>query len=99
MSLEFYSTDWQFVIMFICLQLMLFTCLQLSLIVCNLFVLLRRNIFSFFPDNKFYVQFKLPDVYGVFTFKVDYERVGYSFLHSRSQVWNVFHKIHRKIYV
>ncbi|CAB3985137.1 Dolichyl-diphosphooligosaccharide--glycosyltransferase 48 kDa subunit [Paramuricea clavata] len=37
-------------------------------------------------DNKFYVQFKLPDVYGVFTFKVDYERVGYSFLHSRSQM-------------
>ena len=40
----------------------------------------------FFLDNKFFVQFKLPDVYGVFTFKVDYERVGYSFLHSRSQV-------------
>ena len=45
---------------------------------------------SHFPlDNKFYVQFKLPDVYGVFTFKVDYERVGYSFLHSRSQVWGI----------
>ncbi|XP_028394038.1 dolichyl-diphosphooligosaccharide--protein glycosyltransferase 48 kDa subunit-like [Dendronephthya gigantea] len=37
-------------------------------------------------DNKFHLQFKLPDVYGVFTFKVDYERVGYSFLHSHRQV-------------
>ncbi|WP_411027414.1 hypothetical protein, partial [Salmonella sp. s54925] len=37
-------------------------------------------------NGKFVVRFTLPDVYGVFTFKVDYLRVGYSFLHSRNQV-------------
>ena len=32
------------------------------------------------------VQFKLPDVYGVFKFKVDYDRVGYTHLFSSTQV-------------
>ena len=44
------------------------------------------SVFPFSLDGRFETQFKLPDVYGVFTFKVDYLRVGYSFLHSRSQV-------------
>eukprot|EP01118_Nematostelium_gracile_P013861 TRINITY_DN528_c0_g1_i1.p1 TRINITY_DN528_c0_g1~~TRINITY_DN528_c0_g1_i1.p1 ORF type:complete len:450 (+),score=128.01 TRINITY_DN528_c0_g1_i1:40-1350(+) len=36
------------------------------------------------PDGKgkFSTQFKLPDVYGVFTFKIDYTRKGYGFLTS-----------------
>jgi len=36
------------------------------------------------PDNKgrYAVQFMLPDVYGVFTFKIEYKREGYSFLTS-----------------
>lgn len=34
----------------------------------------------------FSVQFKLPDVYGVFKFKVDYDRIGYTHLFSSTQV-------------
>nr|XP_025867854.1 dolichyl-diphosphooligosaccharide--protein glycosyltransferase 48 kDa subunit [Vulpes vulpes] len=36
--------------------------------------------------GKYSVQFKLPDVYGVFQFKVDYNRLGYTHLHSSTQV-------------
>jgi len=32
------------------------------------------------------VRFTLPDVYGVFQFRVDYRRVGYTFIYSSSQV-------------
>ena len=40
------------------------------------------------PDAKgvFSIKFKLPDVYGVFQFKVNYMRVGYTFLSSSTQV-------------
>lgn len=38
------------------------------------------------PGGKYSVQFKLPDVYGVFQFKVDYNRLGYTHLHSSTQV-------------
>jgi len=39
------------------------------------------------PTNgKFSVKFKLPDVYGVFKFLVDYNRIGYTHLHSSTQV-------------
>ena len=34
----------------------------------------------------FAVDFKLPDVYGVFQFKIDYTRLGYTFLTSATQV-------------
>ena len=34
----------------------------------------------------YYADFKLPDVYGVFQFKVDYNRVGYTHLFSTTQV-------------
>ena len=38
-------------------------------------------------DGKKYIaEFKLPDVYGVFQFKVDYNRVGYTHLFSTTQV-------------
>ena len=38
-------------------------------------------------NKKFYgVDFKLPDVYGVFQFKVDYNRIGYTHLFSTTQV-------------
>uniref|UniRef100_H3A8T8 Dolichyl-diphosphooligosaccharide--protein glycosyltransferase 48 kDa subunit n=1 Tax=Latimeria chalumnae TaxID=7897 RepID=H3A8T8_LATCH len=36
--------------------------------------------------GKYHVQFKLPDVYGVFQFKVDYNRLGYTHLYSSTQV-------------
>ncbi|XP_016404745.1 dolichyl-diphosphooligosaccharide--protein glycosyltransferase 48 kDa subunit-like [Sinocyclocheilus rhinocerous] len=50
--------------------------------------------YSYFPDRpitknqsgKYSVQFKLPDVYGVFQFKVDYNRLGYTHLYSSTQV-------------
>ncbi|KAJ3321511.1 hypothetical protein HDU76_014080 [Blyttiomyces sp. JEL0837] len=35
---------------------------------------------------KFEAHFKLPDVYGVFTFKVDHKRLGYSFLEASETV-------------
>ncbi|XP_065655866.1 dolichyl-diphosphooligosaccharide--protein glycosyltransferase 48 kDa subunit [Hydra vulgaris] len=34
----------------------------------------------------FSVQFQLPDVYGVFKFKVEYDRIGYTYLFSSTQV-------------
>jgi len=34
----------------------------------------------------FTAQFKLPDVYGVFQFKVEYNRIGYTYLSSKTQV-------------
>jgi len=37
-------------------------------------------------DGVFSIQFKLPDVYGVFKFKIDYDRVGYTHLFSSTQV-------------
>lgn len=38
-----------------------------------------------FVGGKYSVQFKLPDVYGVFQFKVDYNRLGYTHLYSSTQ--------------
>lgn len=37
-------------------------------------------------DGLFVARFKLPDVYGVFQFKVEYNRVGFTYLHSKTQV-------------
>lgn len=39
-----------------------------------------------FTGGKFYLDFKLPDVYGVFKFLVDYHRVGYTHVYSSTQV-------------
>ena len=36
--------------------------------------------------GKFEAKFKIPDVYGVYQFKVDYNRKGYTFLTSATQV-------------
>lgn len=42
-------------------------------------------------DGEFFAKFKLPDVYGVFKFKVDYDRIGYTHLFSSTQVYiNIF---------
>ncbi|MRA94250.1 hypothetical protein GH868_30470, partial [Bacillus thuringiensis] len=43
----------------------------------------RRNLKHM--NGKFYTQFKLPDVYGVYQFRVDYKRIGYTFLYSSLQ--------------
>lgn len=36
--------------------------------------------------TKYFAEFKLPDVYGVFQFKVDYNHIGYTHLYSSTQV-------------
>jgi len=36
--------------------------------------------------GKYEAKFKIPDVYGVYQFKVDYNRKGYTFLSSATQV-------------
>lgn len=41
--------------------------------------------FDLFEDGEYSIQFKLPDVYGVFQFKVDYNRLGYTHLYSSTQ--------------
>jgi oligosaccharyltransferase complex subunit beta len=43
--------------------------------------------FHFFSaDGKFVANFVIPDVYGVFKFNVDYDRLGYTHLFSTTQV-------------
>lgn len=37
-------------------------------------------------DKRLFVQFKLPDVYGVYKFLIDYNRVGFTRLSSVTQV-------------
>ena len=47
----------------------------------------NTNHFFFYPTGgKYSVEFTLPDVYGVFQFKVDYNRLGYTHLYSSTQV-------------
>lgn len=38
------------------------------------------------PSGEYEAKFKIPDVYGVYQFKVDYDRVGYTRLFSTTQV-------------
>ncbi|XP_077869095.1 dolichyl-diphosphooligosaccharide--protein glycosyltransferase 48 kDa subunit-like, partial [Saccoglossus kowalevskii] len=40
----------------------------------------------------YFTQFKLPDIYGVFQFKVDYNRIGYTHLYSSTQMKGIVHK-------
>jgi oligosaccharyltransferase complex subunit beta len=40
----------------------------------------------FILDGKLHAAFKLPDIYGVFKFLVDYRRVGYTHLYDVQQV-------------
>lgn len=37
-------------------------------------------------EGKYEARFKIPDVYGVYQFKIDYQRKGYTFLSSATQV-------------
>ncbi len=52
------------------------------------FVLIDPYVCTFmkFSNNVHYVEFKLPDVYGVFQFKVDFQSIGYTHLYSATQV-------------
>lgn len=38
------------------------------------------------PNGVYEAKFKIPDVYGVYQFKVDYDRIGYTHLFSTTQV-------------
>lgn len=38
------------------------------------------------PSGVYEARFKIPDVYGVYQFKVDYDRIGYTRLYSTTQV-------------
>lgn len=38
------------------------------------------------PSGAYQAKFKIPDVYGVYQFKVDYNRIGYTHLYSTTQV-------------
>lgn len=45
-----------------------------------------RTTLKHIGGGKYQAQFKIPDVYGVYQFKVDYDRVGYTHLYSTTQV-------------
>ncbi|XP_062505459.1 dolichyl-diphosphooligosaccharide--protein glycosyltransferase 48 kDa subunit-like [Corticium candelabrum] len=56
---------------------------QMEFVRIDPFVRLNLNVSK---DGRFQALFKLPDVYGVFQFKVDYKRIGYTNLYSTTQV-------------
>lgn len=45
-----------------------------------------RTTLKHIGGGKYQAQFQIPDVYGVYQFKVDYDRVGYTHLYSTTQV-------------
>jgi len=45
-----------------------------------------RTVLQRGSDGLFRAEFTVPDVYGVYQLKVDYTRIGYTFLHSATQV-------------
>lgn len=45
-----------------------------------------RTTLNGIGNGKYQAKFKIPDVYGVYQFKVDYNRVGYTHLYSTTQV-------------
>lgn len=57
--------------------------MQLEFIRIDPFV---RQVLKADKAGNFVAEFKIPDVYGVFTFTVNYRRVGYTYLYSRTQV-------------
>nr|VZI29974.1 unnamed protein product [Spirometra erinaceieuropaei] len=47
---------------------------------------MRCILFPLTKGNKYEVQLKLPDVYGVFKLVVDYHRTGYTHLFTSNQI-------------
>lgn len=45
-----------------------------------------RNTFKQFNEGCYEVKFKIPDVYGVYQFKVNYDRIGFTRLYNTTQV-------------
>jgi oligosaccharyltransferase complex subunit beta len=56
---------------------------QLEFIMLNPYI---RKTLKHNNKGKFSIQFQLPDVYGIFTFKVEYIKQGYGFLKSITRV-------------
>lgn len=59
------------------------TDIQLEFVRIDPFV---RTTLKHIGGGKYQAQFKIPDVYGVYQFKVDYDRVGFTHLYSTTQV-------------
>lgn len=57
--------------------------LQLEFVRIDPFI--RTNV-PLFSEGKYKVVFKIPDVYGVFKFLVDYKRIGYTSVFSSTQI-------------
>lgn len=50
----------------------------------------NTNIYNYvFLQGQYFTAFKVPDVYGVFQFKVEYQRLGYTSLSLSKQVYNI----------
>lgn len=47
-----------------------------------------RTTLKRLANGNYEARFKIPDVYGVYQFKVDYDRTGYTHLYSTTQVCN-----------
>lgn len=47
---------------------------------------LNLILYLFFFQGRYFTSFKVPDVYGVFQFKVEYQRLGYTSLSLAKQV-------------
>lgn len=45
-----------------------------------------RTTLKHIGGGRYQAKFKIPDVYGVYQFKVDYDRIGYTHLYSTTQV-------------
>lgn len=48
-----------------------------------------RTTLNHTSGGRYEARFQIPDVYGVYQFKVDYNRVGYTQLYSTTQVNNI----------
>jgi oligosaccharyltransferase complex subunit beta len=62
------------------------TDIQLEFVRIDPFVRTALKAVSGRANGLYETRFKIPDVYGVFQFKIDYQRKGYTFLSSATQV-------------
>lgn len=52
-----------------------------------------RIQFMTFAEGTYNLQFKLPDVYGVFKFVIDHNRLGYTHLYSSTQARELWREL------
>lgn len=70
--------------------------MQLEFVRIDPFVRVTLNSIG---GGKYQAKFKIPDVYGVYQFKVDYDRVGLTHLYSTTQVIKIISFNSTKIYI